>query len=498
MHDAFVSVDAATDLKAHARRLRRSWELVLAGGEDLGVRALVRRSWVRSEAEGVRADANAPRVAYVSADEIDGAREASRMNACMDVVRSCLGGFAHDAEHFMTVLDADGAVLWQEGQPALLRVAERIDFTVGMDWTESSAGTNAGGTAMALDHAVQIYSAEHFVAAQHPWWCSAAPVHDPLSGAIVGVVGLSGPDRTAHPHSLQLVSAAARMAEQALRFTAELQDERLRRAYSERTTGARTRALALVAADGRVLEARRGTLLPGRLAIDALDRSCTEPIGGSAGWILWDGVGSARKHDASRRRMHLTLLGHEPSLRLDGRLPVRLRRRHAELLAILALHPAGLSTEDLTEALFQPEAARGTTRAEVSRLRALLPGLLTRSPYRIAASVSSDARETELALTRRDTSGALCLYRDRLLAGSRAPRIERWRDELENDLRRAALEGTDGQLWAWVCSPAADEDLAAVERLCARLPPEDPRAPLAALRRLAVAQRAPEPFEAPA
>ena len=33
-----------------------------------------------------------------------------------------------------------------------------------MLWTEDSAGTNAIGTALAIDHAVQIFSAEHFLA----------------------------------------------------------------------------------------------------------------------------------------------------------------------------------------------------------------------------------------------------------------------------------------------------------------------------------------------
>ena len=86
-----------------------------------------------------------------------------------------------------------------------------------MLWTEQSAGTNAIGTALAIDHAVQIFSAEHFLHEQHAWWCSAAPIHDPRTDAIVGVVNLSGPIRSAHPHSLALVMAAAQMAESALR-----------------------------------------------------------------------------------------------------------------------------------------------------------------------------------------------------------------------------------------------------------------------------------------
>ena len=61
-----------------------------------------------------------------------------------------------------------------------------------MLWSEDSAGTNAIGTALAIDHAVQVFSAEHFLADQHAWWCSAAPIHDPVTGALLGVVDISG------------------------------------------------------------------------------------------------------------------------------------------------------------------------------------------------------------------------------------------------------------------------------------------------------------------
>ena len=71
------------------------------------------------------------------------------------------------------ICDGAGRILWLEGHPGVKEDAEdRIRFTEGMLWTEDSAGTNAIGTALAIDHAVQIFSAEHFLAEQHAWWCS--------------------------------------------------------------------------------------------------------------------------------------------------------------------------------------------------------------------------------------------------------------------------------------------------------------------------------------
>jgi len=57
-----------------------------------------------------------------------------------------------------------GAVplLWVSGRSGVLRRAERINFVEGAAWDEARAGTNAPGTALRLDTAVQIRVAEHF------------------------------------------------------------------------------------------------------------------------------------------------------------------------------------------------------------------------------------------------------------------------------------------------------------------------------------------------
>ena len=57
-----------------------------------------------------------------------------------------------------------------------------MNFAVGALWSEGGAGTNAIGTALAADHAVQVFAAEHFNEVVQAWTCAAAPVHDPDTG----------------------------------------------------------------------------------------------------------------------------------------------------------------------------------------------------------------------------------------------------------------------------------------------------------------------------
>ena len=79
------------------------------------------------------------------------------------LIRECMAGIADDAAHLMVISDADGTLLWLEGAPRVrLAAANSMNFAVGALWSEGGAGTNAIGTALAADHAVQVFAAEHF------------------------------------------------------------------------------------------------------------------------------------------------------------------------------------------------------------------------------------------------------------------------------------------------------------------------------------------------
>ena len=491
MRDPFIAVDAATDLRSHARALRRDWATALSGGRPGAVRPLIEASWRRTELAGLDPDHPAPRRAF-GRDELDDQRDASGLRDCVDVLRRCLGGFAQDAEHVMVVVDADCRILWMEGDARVRRRADRIAFEEGMFWTEESVGTNAIGTALAIDHAVQVFSAEHFSAKQHPWWCSAAPIHDPVTGAVLGVVDLSGPMHTAHPHSLALVAASAAMAEELLRSRRALSDEQLRRAYLETTLGTGRRAAGLVAADGRVLHGSDAERLAvprggGPVALPGGAVAIAEPLERGRGYVLWDASAPAPARatpdpDAGLATLRLELLGEGPSARVGRGAPVALNPRHAELLCILALHPEGLTTEVLTRHLYGADGNEVSTRAHLSRLRKLLPGVVGARPYKLTAAVSADVLDVERAVCGGDADAALAAYHGPLLPASEAPRVRRARDELEAALRRAALAGSHARLWAWLQTRSGRDDADALARFVRTAGPRDARRAVAAAR----------------
>ncbi|GHA27582.1 transcriptional regulator [Streptomyces spiroverticillatus] len=212
MTDAWVALEPGADPDERLGLLRRAHETFTSAGRvERPVRPVVAASWRRSARARVSPDGTAP--VELANDDLDAYRDSHPLARAMPLFRELMGAYAHDGEHLVAVCDAFGRMLWVEGDARSLRRAGRMNFVPGARWAESSVGTNAPGTALALDRPVQVFAAEHFLRPVHPWTCAAAPLHDPYTGRLLGAVDITGGDSLAHPHSLAFVQAVARAAE---------------------------------------------------------------------------------------------------------------------------------------------------------------------------------------------------------------------------------------------------------------------------------------------
>ncbi|MGR3938340.1 GAF domain-containing protein [Streptomyces sp. BRA346] len=212
MVNPWLAMASGTDPAERTRAVRRAHEAFLTeGAVGPAVRPVVADSWRRS------VDARVAQECVAPIDLADDALEAYRADhplaGVMPLFRELLGSIAHDGAHLLAICDDLGRMLWVEGHTGMRHRAERMNFVAGARWDERHAGTNAPGTALTLDHAVQIFATEHFNRSVQPWTCAAAPIHDPHSGRLLGAVDLTGGDHLAAPHSLALVQATARAAE---------------------------------------------------------------------------------------------------------------------------------------------------------------------------------------------------------------------------------------------------------------------------------------------
>jgi len=132
----------------------------------------------------------------------------------MPMIRSLLTQPVEASGHVVAVGDAQGHLLWVEGDKKLRSRAEEMGFVPGTQWSEGAAGTNAPGTALTLNAPVQIFASEHFRGTVQPWSCTAVPIHDPHTGRVLGVLDVTGESQVATPQALAMVRATAMAVEQ--------------------------------------------------------------------------------------------------------------------------------------------------------------------------------------------------------------------------------------------------------------------------------------------
>lgn len=378
-----------TDLAQYARELIRMHDTVIGGGRTtMQPRPLVSRSWQRVLGLGLVPDRQGARDP-LSAERLEQLRGQSPLRLVIDDLARVVSSVA-DASHFlMVVTNGEGVILWRRGDSRVRRRADVLGFSEGARWTEGDVGTNAIGTALQEGSPVQLFSGEHFEQAQHPWYCTAFPIHDPRTGELLGIVDISGPALTLHPAISALVETAVLLAESLLRRHHEEALERLRVAAVPVVSAAG--GPALVVDDAGWVAHSAGVTTRDRIAAPRQDLPLAVPGLGlclperlDTGWLV--------RPAATGRRITAHLeIGSKPvvEIRADAEpWRVALSRRHAQILRQLATAGrAGLTPYDLSVALFGDGDHTVAARAEVSRLRRTLGAIVDGSPYRIADGV---------------------------------------------------------------------------------------------------------------
>ncbi|MGW4723856.1 GAF domain-containing protein [Streptomyces sp. NPDC004291] len=399
---------AAMDAARATRLLHRVREETLAGRTPpIAPRPVIDASWQRMARLGLDPDQGTSTV-LLHRDELEERRRTTLLAEVMQTLTRGLAGIADASLQIMVVTDEHGRVLWRQGNSGVLRRANGICLEEGAAWTEHTTGTNAVGTALALGRAVQVHSAEHYLHTLHNWTCAAAPVRDPRDRRLLGILDVSGPASTFHPAMLALVDSVAQLAEAEMRERHRRAVERLRAVAAPILCRVGGRAVAV---DAHGWTAAVTGLAPvdriplpksfraGRVWLPSLGTCAVEPLPG--GWLLRveDGPGAGEPDaetpqrvvlDLSRpRRWTVSVSG--PA----GGWQQELSPRHAELLCVLALHRDGRTAAELAEDVFGDRTRTVTVRAEMSRVRRTLSGVLAHRPYRFREEVTVEVLRPE-------------------------------------------------------------------------------------------------------
>lgn len=410
--------------------IERAHEEFVAGNPAdrrlLDVRELVRDSWRRSLAGAVGAE-DAPPIELTGAD-LDAYRLAHPLAGVREMIRALLlPGDMDESGVVVAVGDAAGRLLWVEGDAGIRNLTSDMGFIAGTNWSEQAIGTSAPGTALAVGAGVQIVGAEHFNRNVQPWSCTAAPVRDPETRQILGVLDVTGGVEAVTPQAQLLVDATARAVE------GELLVSRLRQ--------------------------RAQAAKPSR-------RPRTRPVPATA---------HATMRVLGQERAYLDVVAD------DVKTVTPLGSRHAEILLMLSTHRQGLSAERLTELVYGESGSIDTLRPEMVRLRKALArtaAFLTieSRPYRLHPEIETDAQNVLSLLDRGAHRVALAAYTGDVLTDSTAPGVEEYRSTVRTALREALIaEASAEVLLEYADTTAGADDLEVLELALELLPARSPK-----------------------
>lgn len=207
-------------------------------------------------------------------------------------------------------------------------------------------------------------------------------------------------------------------------------------------------------------------------------------------WAMYRGPGnqSGPTHPVHARtsapELELEFLG-PPSIRQRG-FRMKLRPRFADLLVALALHPDGLTGEQLALYIYGDAGSPNCCKTELSRLRQLLP--IETRPYRLTSEIQADFLELPGLLAQGLNRQTLDLYRGPLLRSSDAPVVREHREWLEELLRQQLLLSSDPAL-SWRAAAHFPDDVQVWETMAEQFSVQDPRHS-AVVARLAILHRA--------
>ncbi|WP_249146218.1 sigma-54-dependent Fis family transcriptional regulator [Gordonia sp. SCSIO 19800] len=195
--------------------------------EKHAVPALITQSWNRSKAAGLTPEGRGMRSIYV--EDLDLQR---RMVQCAVPVLNKLHDDLAGMPLGIALTDERAQVmLRRDVDRSLKKHFEAACFSPGFDYSESIVGTNGVGTAIETGMAVYVHGDDHFKSSIRHFTCAGAPIHNPLTGRLEGLIDISSLAKDANPLMRQLAIRAARDIQESLKVTGSAKQQLILSAF---------------------------------------------------------------------------------------------------------------------------------------------------------------------------------------------------------------------------------------------------------------------------
>jgi sigma-54 dependent transcriptional regulator, acetoin dehydrogenase operon transcriptional activator AcoR len=244
-----------TDPADRKLRIAAARAAFLGAGERVpeGVSDVVAASWRRSASAGVGN-------ASLSLHHYDDLDVRSRLVRCAQPVIDRLTEETADLALSIALTDSGARILTRTDTSRTIGLLlDNVSLTSGFGYAEGEAGTNGIGTVLESGQSVHIQGPEHFVDALQAFACAGAPIRDPITGRIEGVVDISCLADHSSPLMHSLVRSAAHEIERGLLVDHSQCQQALFDTYLR--VDARSRDAVMAVGDSMVMMNRRAQLL---------------------------------------------------------------------------------------------------------------------------------------------------------------------------------------------------------------------------------------------
>lgn len=210
-----------------------------AASDLRGVPDHIAASWRRSASRGVRPG-------EVSSTYYDDLDLGSRLMYSARPVLERLAGQLDGIPMCVALTDNQARLLARRDTSSWVgRLLDRVSFAQGFDFAEGQVGTNGVGTVLEFGESMYVVGAEHFVENLHSFACAGAPIRDPFTGRIEGVLDISCLTDHATPIMHSLVRSSAAEIERNLLMDRNLVQQALFDAYTRVDARSRDAVLAI-------------------------------------------------------------------------------------------------------------------------------------------------------------------------------------------------------------------------------------------------------------
>lgn len=346
------------------KAVEENWAHWQSHDGEAEIRPEVEESWQRSSSSvSLEVDSAPTRENF----DVESEWKSHALNIPVVSIEPELRQIAEDGGFIVAITDATSTILWTTGSNKMRDTAGKANFAPGAMWDELSVGTNALDLSLRTQKAQTVFSAEHFAPLVHQWVCYSAPLLDPRTSEVIGVLDLSTTWENAHPLAMRTTVAMASLIQHEL---------------------------------GRIP-------LPTYL-----------------------------------ETVQLNLLGKTSAQR--GASKINLSKRQLEICALLALHPNGLSFDEMQVGIYgDKKVSTSTLKSEISHLRSSLNGIIESRPYRFNGEVNCDVLNVLAAIKHGNFSAAMHAYTGPLLPTSNSPLISEFRNWLDIAMRQSAMRSLD-------------------------------------------------------